>query len=69
MTFDLTFDQQFQQLSGNAMVAGKAAPLRDALVTGDGVGFAVDIEGRAKRFDGRVVDGQLHGAGWKATRK
>ncbi len=68
MTFELTLEQQFQQLSGNAMIAGKAAPLRDALVTGDGVGFAVDIEGRAMRFDGRVVGGQLQGDGWKATR-
>jgi SAM-dependent methyltransferase len=68
MTFELTFEQQFQQLGGNAMIAGKAAPLRDALVTGDGVGFAVDLEGRSMRFDGRVVDGQLQGDGWKATR-
>jgi SAM-dependent methyltransferase len=68
IAFELTFEQQFQQLSGNAMIAGKSAALRDALVTGDGVGFAVDIEGRSMRFDGRVVDGQLQGDGWKATR-
>ena len=69
MTFDLTFEQQFQQLSGNAMTAGNAAPVRDALVTGEGVGFAVDIEGSPTRFDGRLVGGQLQGDGWKATRK
>ena len=69
MISELTLEQQFQQLSGSVLVAGKAAPLRDALVTGEGVGFAVDIEGRSMRFDGRVVGGHLRGDGWKATRK
>jgi SAM-dependent methyltransferase len=69
VSLELTLEQQFQQLSGNAKIAGNAAPLRDALVTGDGVGFAVDIEGRSTRFDGRAVGGQLQGNGWKATRK
>jgi hypothetical protein len=51
------------------MVDGKAAPLRDALVTGDRVGFAVDLGERSMRFDGRAVNGHLEGDGWKAIRK
>lgn len=67
--FELTLEQQFQQLDGKAMPVGKAAPLRDALVTGDRVGFAVDVGDRSMRFDGRIVDGHLEGDGWRATRK
>ena len=61
MVLELSLGQQFQQLSGNAVMAGKAAPLRDALVTGDGVGFAVDIEGRSMRFDGHVATANFRG--------
>lgn len=67
--FEVTLEQQFQQLDGEAMIDGKAALLRDALVTGDRVGFAIDLGERSMRFDGRVVDGHLQGDGWKATRK
>ena len=66
--FDLTLEQQFQQLDGEAMIDGKAALLRDALVTGDRVTFAIDLGKRSMRFDGRVVDGHLEGDGWKAIR-
>jgi hypothetical protein len=67
--FELTLEQQFQQLGGKAMIDGKAVPLRDALVTGERVGFAVDLGDRSMRFDGRIVDGHLEGNGWRATRK
>ena len=67
--FELTLEQQFQQLDGKAMIDGKAALLRDALVSGDRVGFAIDLGERSMRFDGRVVGGHLKGDGWKATRK
>jgi hypothetical protein len=66
--FTVTLKQQFQQLDGEAMIDGKAAPLRDALVTGDRVGFAIDLGERSMRFDGRVVNGHLEGDSWKATR-
>mgnify|MGYP000291769474 FL=1 len=68
-TFEVTLEQQFQQLDGEAMIDGKAALVRDALVTGDRVGFAIDLGERSMRFDGRVVDGHLERDGWKATRK
>lgn len=67
--FELTLEQQFQQLDGKAVIDGKAASLRDALVTGERVGFAVDLGDRSMRFDGRIVDGHLEGDGWKANRK
>ncbi len=67
--FELTLEQQFQQPDGKAKLDGKAASLRDALVTGDRVGFAIDLGDRSMRFDGRIVDGHLEGNGWKATRK
>ena len=41
-SFALTLEQQFQELEGRAMIDGKAAPVRDALVTGERVGFALD---------------------------
>ena len=67
--FEVTLEQQFQQLEGEAMIDGKAALLRDALVTGDRVGFAIDLGERSMRFDGRVVHGHLEGDSWKVTRK
>ena len=67
--FEVTLEQEFQQLGGKAMIDGSAAPLRDALVTGNRVAFAIDLGERSMRFDGRVVDGHLKGDGWKATRK
>lgn len=67
--FELTLDQQFQQLVGRAMIGGQAVPLRDASVAGERVGFAVDIGGQPRRFDGRIMDGRLEGHGWRATRK
>ena len=67
--FELTLEQQFQQLAGQAMIGGRAAALRDASVAGERVGFAVDIAGEPMRFDGRVVDGRLEGNGWRAIRK
>lgn len=68
--FTLTLEQQFQQLDGSkAMVEGQAVPLRDALVTGERVWFAVDLGPRSMRFEGRIVDGHLEGDGWKAIRK
>jgi hypothetical protein len=66
--FELTLEQQFQQLEGEAAIDGKAALLRDALVKGDRIAFAIDLGERSMRFDGRVVDGHLKGDGWKAVR-
>jgi hypothetical protein len=69
-SFELTLAQRFQELEGSAMIDGKAAPLRDALVTGERVGFALDTgHGQSRRFEGRLVDGHLVGDGWKAVRK
>jgi hypothetical protein len=51
------------------MIDGKSVLLRDALVTGDRVSFALDRGERSMRFDGRMVDGHLEGDGWKAIRK
>jgi SAM-dependent methyltransferase len=66
---DLTLAQQFQELSGSAAVDGKAVAVRDALVTGEHVGFAIDTKDGPKRFEGRLVDGRLKGDGWEADRK
>ena len=66
---EVMLEQQFQQLDGKATIDGNSAPVRDAAVTGDRVGFAIDLGERSMRFDGRVVDGRLEGAGWKAIRK
>lgn len=68
--FDVALAQQFQELGGSAMIDGQAVPVRDALVTGERVGFAVDVgKDRGMRFEGRLVDGRLEGDGWKAARK
>jgi hypothetical protein len=70
VSFALTLEQRFQELEGRAMIDGNAAPVRDAQVTGDRVGFALDTgKGQSRRFEGRVVDGGLAGDGWKAVRK
>ena len=68
--FDVTLDQRFQELGGSAVIDGKAVPVRDGLVTGDRVAFAVDRgPDRVMQFEGRFVDGRLEGDGWKAARK
>jgi SAM-dependent methyltransferase len=59
--FELMLEQQFQQLDGKAMIDGKSVLLRDALVTGDRVSFALDRGERSMRFDGRMVDGRVEG--------
>jgi SAM-dependent methyltransferase len=69
-SFDLALAQQFQQLSGSATSDGRVVPIRDAVVAGERVGFAVHLgNDGGKRFDGRLVDGRLEGDGWTATRK
>jgi hypothetical protein len=69
-SFELALEQKFQELEGRAMIDGNPAPVRDARVTGERVGFAVDTaKGQSRRFEGRLVDGHLAGDGWKATRK
>jgi precorrin-6B methylase 2 len=68
--FALELDQQFQMLDGNAMIDGKAVPLRDARVRGERVSFAVDTgNDQPLRFEGRLVNGHLEGDGWKAARR
>lgn len=69
-SFDLALAQQFQELSGSATIDGRAVPVRDALVAGERVGFAVNVgNDGGMRFDGRLVDDRLEGDGWTATRK
>jgi hypothetical protein len=69
-SFDLTLEQKFQELSGSASIDGRAAPVRDGLVAGERMGFAVDLGGDGgTRFEGRLLDGHLEGDGWTATRK
>lgn len=68
--FDVALEQQFQELTGSAVIDGKAVPVRDGLVTGERVRFVVDMSpDRPMRFEGRLVDGRLEGKGWKAARK
>ena len=69
-SFDLALVQQFQELNGSATIDGRAVPVRDGLVAGERVGFAIDVgNDGGMRFDGRLVDGRLEGEGWTATRK
>ena len=69
-SFDLTLAQQFQELNGSATIDGQSVPVRDALVAGERVGFAIDVgNDGGMRFEGRLVDGRLEGDGWTATRK
>ena len=69
-SFDLALAQQFQELNGSATIDGQPVPVRDALVAGERVGFAIDVgNDGGMRFDGRLVDGRLEGEGWTATRK
>jgi hypothetical protein len=69
-SFDLALTQQFQELGGSASIGGRAVPVRDGLVAGEHVGFAVDAgSDGGMRFEGRQVDGRLEGDGWTATRK
>lgn len=66
----LDIAQQFQELSGSAMIDNKSAQLRDGIVTGDNIEFVLDFgNGEAKRFNGRLVDGVLEGEDWRATRQ
>ncbi len=68
--FDAALGQQFQELSGSAVIDGKTVPVRDGLVTGERVRFVVDRgPDQTMRFEGRLVDGRLEGKGWTATRK
>jgi SAM-dependent methyltransferase len=68
--FELALAQKFQELSGSATIDGRAVPVRDGVVNGERVGFAVDLGGDGgTRFEGRLLDGHLEGDGWTATRK
>ena len=69
-SFEVALQQQFQELSGAAVIDGKAVPVRDGLVTGERVAFVLDMgPDRLVRFEGRLVDGHLEGKGWKGARK
>jgi hypothetical protein len=69
-SFELALEQRFQELEGRAVIDGRPTPVRDALVSGERVGFALDTgHGQSRRFEGRIADGRLTGDDWKAIRK
>ncbi|GAA5236290.1 class I SAM-dependent methyltransferase [Verticiella sediminum] len=63
--FTVTFEQEFQQVSGKANVGGKEVELVDATLRGDRLSFGIDGE----TYEARVTDEGLQGAGgWRATK-
>jgi SAM-dependent methyltransferase len=71
--------QSFQRLEATVHAGGKAYPVEDPVLRGDGIAFTVRLPGRSgeaapRRFTGRVVDGTMtgtlaSGGAWSARRR
>lgn len=61
---ELTLDQRFQDLSGQA--GGRA--LTEPSLAGDRIAFTADLGQGARRFEGRVEGDRIVGDGWEAVR-
>jgi SAM-dependent methyltransferase len=59
--FTVNIEQRYQKISGTAEIDGQKMPLRDAMLNGAEIGFAVDIKGLPYRFHGRVNGDRLEG--------
>jgi hypothetical protein len=78
--FDVEFKQQYQTISGTALLAGGASsPIREARLRGNEIEFSVNIAGRTTRFSGTISGASARGksggfgfgqaaADWSATR-
>ena len=58
---DLSFDQTFQKISGEATVAGQKIPMERAGLSGDFVSFRIQIGGQTVLFNGYVQTGRIVG--------
>lgn len=82
--YEMQFRQQFQEIDGSAVRAGKPSHMRDARLDGERISFLL-VDGadynHLQRFEGRVngdvIEGTVRGEGtapgvqyqWRATRK
>lgn len=58
----LQIEQRFQHINGVAIFRDFTASLREALLEGDRVRFALtDADGHVRRFDGRLAGGEITG--------
>ena len=70
--FTLDIQQRYQEIMGTAEIGGRSFPLRDPVLNGAGISFAVDLGGGPRSFQGRrVEDDRIVGTPpetWRATR-
>jgi hypothetical protein len=75
-SFTLDIDQQYQMLSGKAMVDGKEVPIKNGKLDGANIVFTLEVGGRPETFAGKVDGDKIVGGegatatrrGWTATR-
>ena len=79
-TYDLGFEQQYQEIKGGARVSGGFLPAFEAKLAGDRVSFVLVEDDMSYRYEGRVAGDSIEGrvrwgygpkqqeAGWKAVR-
>lgn len=70
--FTLTLQQQFQDFSGTATIAGGVTPVRNARLRGPDIEFTVDIAGTPTAFRGKVdgnkISGKTESGEWQANK-
>jgi SAM-dependent methyltransferase len=79
-TYDLGFEQRYQEIKGAARVTGGILPAFEARLSGDRVSFILVEDDTSYRYEGRVGEGRMEGtvrwgygphlneAAWRATR-
>ena len=71
-SFALNIEQNYQEFTGNAVVNGQTAPIRNPQLRGDQVRFTLDIAGRQREYLGTVKGNAIEATGqgtpWKARR-
>jgi hypothetical protein len=58
---ELQFTQNYQKISGEAIVRGKRLPLERASLTGENISFRFEDGDRTIRFTGQVKTGRMQG--------
>jgi hypothetical protein len=60
--FTIDLQQQYQEISGTATVAGMTRPLREAKLRGTEIEFVADVGGKPLRFRGAVAGNAMQAA-------
>ena len=62
-TYEATFNQQYQNVSGNAKTDGKTVPLSNGKLRGENITFNLDGRDFNGRVSGNRIEGSVKGAG------